>query len=538
MVRSRAPETSSAANPRLDGHRDRGQERPWSPTYPRSSSVGPLSPSAARRDSSQNYARILRHKDRLIEQLQLELAEAHVKVLELENNGAERIQALERIVIDTRVQNAKLLEDKEYFQALFEEQALLQEQMLDRRNVPSHSASTISASSSISQQLSRDTPASSVFGGSDSSAAPDQVRKLEAEVSSLQDQNKALTQYVDTIVSKLMTHDSFEPIFADGSVAGGNPPSVAPATKDNAPPSLLTRAGSIFGGRPRPRPRHTGSNGTPDVKDAAHFSQPQQRPAVSPISDIPLTATTSRPSPNPNEDPTTATRVPIRRPLSMRISSTEWQVPAPVVPQRGGPSPGSRQSSTQLSPKDPAAHRQSSYFSGISLPPPGSASTDASSILSRAASDSGQPIDGITPGTDDAASIHTTTSEPRAPPPSHGLQRSNTIISSGQPRPLRLVQAKIDDDNAAAERARRVANRQSWRGWFGKGNDPPAVAQGLASPPPPPYVANAQDARALAGQGQAQGQWTGQQQAYAQMASLQEETKPLSPTGSVAGGPV
>lgn len=493
--RRRSGEYDRGRKSRYDGHRTREYDR-YSPTGPRSSSVGPTSPMAARRDSSQNYARLLRHKDRLIEQLQLELAEAQVKVMELENTGASRTHELERMLIDARVQNAKLLEDKEYYQTLFEEQMLVQEQMLERRSATSHAASTISASSSVSQQLSRETPASSVYGGLEGT---EQVRKLETEVSTLQDQNKALTEYVDTIVSKLMQHESFEPLLNDGSVTGDNPLKLAHAAKENAPPSLLKRAGSIFGGKARPRPSlsHSHPNSQEHIRDSS--ASQQDRQPISPLADAPilLTATSSRPSSNPNEDHTAATRVPIRRPVSTRYGSSEWQVPA--LPTTNANNVGPYRAS--IGARQTSAASTTSYFGGVLISPTLHPNADTASIISRGASDSGLSTIEHTQVPDSTSVSTTITNQlpPSAPLQSHqqGLHRSGTVISSSQgPRPLRLVQAKVEADNAE-ERARKAANRQSWRGWFGKGPDPNAVGPGDMRPPPP-YTAS------LSGDGSAQ----------------------------------
>ena len=511
---------ASADLVRTDTHRGRDYDR-GSPTYPRSSSVGPLSPSAARKDSSQNFARLLRHKDRLIEQLQLELAEAQVKMIDLENQGGDKIHELERMLVDTRVHNAKLLEEKDYYQTMIEEQMVMQEQMLRSRAMTSHSASTISASSSVSQQLSRETPASSVYGGSEISTANEQVRKLETQVNTLQDENKALTQYVDTIVSKLMQHESFEPLLVDGSVTGDNPLAAAATAKENVPPSLLKRAGSIFGGRTRPpRPTSFTNHGSQERPK----EQSPQRQVISPISDVPLTAITSRPSPNPNEEPLTGTRVPIRRPLSVRVGSNEWSLAAANAQYRPNGTT-SRQTSGQTSPQD-QPNRRTSYFNGISLHP-NALNPETASIMSRATSDSGTHFSDA-PSTPAISEV--STAAPIAPTQSHasgGLHRSGTVIASGtNPRPLRLVQEKVEADAAA-----RRANRQSWRGWFGKGGDPPInVGGAVMGPPPPPYQEGMQGTgpgaapQLQSSQGQAGAQvWPGQREVYERMTALQAQ---------------
>jgi hypothetical protein len=63
-------------------------------------------------------------KDKIIESLRLELAEAQVKLVETENMGGGRMQDLEKILLETRMTNARLMEDNESFQLLLSEKTL------------------------------------------------------------------------------------------------------------------------------------------------------------------------------------------------------------------------------------------------------------------------------------------------------------------------------------------------------------------------------------------------------------------------------
>lgn len=67
---------------------------------------------------------MLLQKDRLIESLRLELAEAQIKLVESENMGGGRMQEVERLLLEARMTNARLMEDNESYQLLLSEKTL------------------------------------------------------------------------------------------------------------------------------------------------------------------------------------------------------------------------------------------------------------------------------------------------------------------------------------------------------------------------------------------------------------------------------
>ena len=63
-------------------------------------------------------------KDKLIESLRLELAEAQIKLVESENQGGGRLNEVERLLMEARMSNARLMEDNESYQLLLQEKTL------------------------------------------------------------------------------------------------------------------------------------------------------------------------------------------------------------------------------------------------------------------------------------------------------------------------------------------------------------------------------------------------------------------------------
>src|SRR6266513_5730514 len=80
---------------------------------------GQFAPSAQlQRSVSRNNSKLILQKDKVIESLRLELAEAQIKLVESDNLGGTRLQDLERQLLETRMANARLMEDNESFQLL------------------------------------------------------------------------------------------------------------------------------------------------------------------------------------------------------------------------------------------------------------------------------------------------------------------------------------------------------------------------------------------------------------------------------------
>ncbi|KAI4726202.1 hypothetical protein E4T49_05978 [Aureobasidium sp. EXF-10728] len=409
--------------------------------------------SLQRSDSSRSQSRLVLQKDKIIESLRLELAESQIKLVEMENRGGGRMQELEKTLMETRMANARLMEDNESFQLLLSEKTLNGDFAHSGLLRPPSIMSASSRPSSPSAMVGASTLADELDNASDDGTADN--RRLQAELQSMRDQNKALTLYINNIISRLLQHKEFENILdktpnlmsgGDGAKALPPPP---PPEKDEQP-SLLKRATSVVRGG-RPKPIETNSD-----------------------------------TPTLNEDPNTAPRIPLNRtqsnrmsiggaPSSHRRSNSELGNPANLVNNmyRGPLSPGSGPASPSMVPP-----RGSSLFSPVlpvapaaaarvpssgsvpqvqddrrqSMPPPALPSAPRDSARNSVYSESG------------LADNISTASPPRSTT-SSGEKPTGAIMRGAGMRPLRLVQEAKEEEEAAKK-----AKRSSWMGWFGANN--------------------------------------------------------------------
>jgi hypothetical protein len=420
---------TSATNELLASFRNNPSRNNSSQNLENSGSFAP--PSSIQRSNSRNNSKLIHQKDKVIEGLRLELAEVQIKLVEMENAGGGRMRELERQLLETRMTNARLMEDNESFQLLLSEKTLNGD--LARGNFLHGDHPT------EERAPSRNGPSTSLADELESAdgAEGEAIRRLEAEVNTLKDSNKALTLYINKIIGRLLTHQGFESVLGnDGdepSIGGSlntnkELPPPPPPKENEQPQSLLQRAKSVVGGGRRPRP----------------------------TSMMPISTNTN----TVNEDPSTAPSIPLARSNSTRIpsgtyshrrSTSEIPAAANVVGKmvRNAPSPvGSGPTSpTIVSPRN-------SFFSF-----PGQNSNPASRVPS-----SGAPIPEERLGTANSADDkHVDTPSPP--------RRADTVAGGGvmtgkQMRPLRLVQNEEE-----AMRARKAANRGSWiAGWFGGGD--------------------------------------------------------------------
>lgn len=459
------------------------------------------SPAPGQRDASQHNAQLLLQKDKAIEDLRLELAEAHVKVMEVDRAGGGRMQALEKQLLDVRMSNAKLMEDNESYQYL------LQEKTLSGDMASRFSPQTPTDPSSLSRAPSRD-PGSSgnladeleTLGEEDEGADP--VKKLEKDLVAQKEQNKALTLYINRIIGRLLATDNFEQLFENGTSTAESssalttlpksqtdkalpvlPSGEDDATKENAPPSsLLQRAGSLFGGRKQARPRsYQAGTGSENFTQACIGGGSDEQSTF-----------TARPTPSAHEDPSLAPRVPLQRGSSVRLTGqrshrrTTSDVSTPAV---NGAVQGSRvPSGGSFSPPRTVSHRSSLTPQS----PPRTADGDRLTLSASAgAIPQGKDEVGDLPsrayrrvsdsGYGDSLDVQA------SPPRSTGASSDGggrmsggaaTVTGGKQMRPLRLVQEKVE-----AEEEQRRASRGSWMGWFGKGPQPGAPAKPGNEPP-------------------------------------------------------
>lgn len=461
-------------------------------------------PSSLQRSDSRSSSRLVMQKDKIIESLRLELAEAQIRLVEVENRGGGSLQALEREILDLKVVNGRLMEENESFQLLLSEKTLngefgqsdlLRAPTSDVR--PPSRSPTVQAGTSLADELEGHDDVGSEAGG-------ENERRLQTEVTSLRDQNKALTLYINNIVSRLLQHEQFEQILDKtpdlmAGLGGPKPPADTdkelpppPPPKDEVPAEessqggaagLLQRAKSVMGGKPK-RPQST-------------VIQPDQIPKVD--------------EPKVNEDPQTAPRIPLGRNPSTRghkRGNSDWPAASVVTSMYKGPSPG-LQGPTSPGLSSPTSGR-SSFFGAATALGAGSRQVSGSTVpttISETSNDKdsndkstnrdSKSSDLSDPDRTNRNSLASTTaiaptditnrpgsqsetldvsSNPSSPPRSttssgdRDARQGGAIMMGSKPRPLRLVQGAQEDD-----KAKKAANRGSWFGWMNKGGDAPAA---------------------------------------------------------------
>jgi hypothetical protein len=397
---------------------------------------GQFAPSAQlERSPSRNNSKLLLQKDKMIESLRLELAEVQIKVAEMEHMGDGRLQEIEKQLLDTRMANARLMEDNESFQLLLSEKTLKGDFMQESR------PETAAGLGTLADELE-----SSGDGGEGESS--EAYKKLEAELKSSRDSNKALTLYIDKIIGRLLQHEGFEHIIHDKDEPPGAPSkptdkALPPPPPDEQVPSFLQRAKSVVSGRAgRPPPK------------------------TRPISYMP--SAVAEVAPTAHENPSTAPSIPLARGhrRSRSDQATENAAAAAIVGQMrrgsplrtssGGPSsPGisPSMSPTMSSSRSPffiSSNPTSSRITSGSGPPTAARSSRANSILSEHS------------GEVNSQDTHSPPREKQGPNALPGA-----VMKQNQLRPLRLVRenTSLEDEEAA----RKKANRGSWMpAWFNR----------------------------------------------------------------------
>ncbi|KXT10326.1 hypothetical protein AC579_1023 [Pseudocercospora musae] len=449
-------------------------------------------PSVQRSDStSRNNSKLVMQKDKIIEGLRMELAEAQIKLVEADHLGGGRVQEIQKQLYDVKMQNARLMEENESFQLLLSEKTLNGDFLRAPSHAPSHDGSRPpSRNPGTGETLGGTTLADELESQADSDDGTDSSRRLQAEVNSLRDQNKALTLYINNIISRLLQHEQFEQILDRTPDLMSGPGAVSrrygeadknkdlpapPPEEGEQQPSLLQRAKSVIGGN-RPKPRPLSQQVQPD-----HIEAPQKTPGL-------------------NEDPQTAPSVPISRSRSTRAAhghrraNSEWPAGASagvVSNMYRGPSQG------PLSPGLTSPTGRNSFFGGPLRNPSSGSHVPTIAETAPSEKDSAQRDSKFTsqsnrnsvisnPVLDDdlASGINSERSNPSSPPRSTTSsgdkdKQSGAIMMGSKPRPLRLVQENVDEDAA-----RKHANRGSWFGWMNKGGAAPGqLAPGTAGGP-------------------------------------------------------
>ena len=363
--------------------------------------------------------------------------------MEMDSTGGGKIHELEKALLETKITNARLMEDNESFQLLLSEKTLNGD--FSKTEAMHQSSHQTSGLGSLAEEL----------GSEDlESAEPksDDYRRLEVETKSLKDQNKALALYIENIIGRLLQHQEFENILdktpdlmsvprpKTANTDKELPPPPPPKDeKDEPPPSILQRARSVVAG-PAKRPR--------------------------PTSQMPPPSSTP---PATNENSAKAPSVPLARSQSTahRRSQSDMPTAGALVNQmyRGPPSIGSGgpMMSPGISPGVTAANRTSFFSSNPSTANP--------NPTARATSGSRASREGNTGSSSNSTfSDHSGGVDGEARN-SAGVANNYTgaVMTQNRLRPLRLVQENpVKEEDPAAVAARKKANRGSWMpAWMG-----------------------------------------------------------------------
>lgn len=435
--------------------------------------------------TSRSNSKLVMQKDKIIESLRLELADAEMKLIEVDHKGGGRLQDLQKEVYDLKMQNARLMEENEHFQVMLTEKTIAG----DFHLAPPSNAVSRPPSRRLEEQAAGGKSLADELENHGDSEGEDgeQPKQLRAEINSLKDANKALTLYINNIISRLLQHDQFEAILdkTPDLMAGSGAASKRADTDKELPPppppqddqpSLLQRAKSVMGGKPRPRPLSQTIN-------TGAIDPPLQTPSLEP----PRT-----------EDPNTAPRVPIGRSNSKRAGSghrranSEWPAASLVsnMYRSGTPQTG------PLSPPLGSPTSRNSFFGGnmrqlsssSNVPTISETTNDGSKENNGPQRDSKMSeirsnrnsmqssvaaggIEGIDNIQENGNGIAYERSNPSSPPRSttssgdkDGKGPSGAIMMGSKPRPLRLVQEAKDEDAA-----KKQANRGSWFGFMNQG---------------------------------------------------------------------
>ena len=426
--------------------------------------------------------------------------------------GGGKLREVEKALMETRMANARLMEDNESFQLLLSEKTLngdfsgglMSGRSDTHERTPSRDGPPAGAGGSLADEL------QSVNTESDGGGEGENERKLNAEINSLRDQNKALTLYINSIIERLLNHKGLESVLdktpnllsgpdaASAKFASREkdlPPVPPPKdSKDNTTggPGFLARAKSVM----VPKARDSSANPSNGRPRPASVIQSLSNPSYQPPS-----------QPSANEDPGTAPSIPITRSQSVRghaesghmRRTSDWSHAAVVQNMYRGPPPGPQSPTGLTSPRN-------SFFgqrvpSGNSVPTieehdtdtdstfavrnqalaalegvesgPSHAPTSAprESSLPRHSSmlrDGPTSRDISTGRESSAAGSEAGDVNPSSPPrsvASSGDRAGPAIMGGNKMRPLRLVQDKHDQD----EKEKKTANRASWMGWFNRG---------------------------------------------------------------------
>lgn len=333
--------------------------------------------------------------------------------------------------METRMANARLMEDNESYQLLLQEKTLNGDFGKDDFSYMRGPQANDDALAALEGKSGGASLADELNDAAEGEEQSENYRRIEAELRSMKDQNKALTLYINRIIERLLQHQDFEHILDQtDSTAKPNtdkdlppPPQASGASVFQRAKSIATGAGAPTG-KPKPRPM--------SVMPAAFsaHSNPDTAPSI-PIG-LGRSQSTRR-----------------SRPMSEQFTGAASVVNQMYKGPEGPLSPTLRSSRDFFN--TPQRERQASGATANSVP------GNFPGMRSETSSVSG---DSSSMATGDKDTINST---PNQSPPRENKRVTQTFAAGNKPRPLRLVQ-----ENEAQANANK---RQSWIGgwWNGTG---------------------------------------------------------------------
>jgi len=171
---------------------------------------------------------LLLQKDKLIESLRLELAEAQIRLAEADHMGGTKLHQLEQQLLEVRMTNARLMEDNESFQLLLSSAALngdfpRGDYLSNAFSDPEPEADTRGAVKKVPGSPRRNSLGLNLAEELGDAADTDvedekekeedaEHRKLECELKSLRETNKAMSLYIGNIIERILQSKDSEAI--------------------------------------------------------------------------------------------------------------------------------------------------------------------------------------------------------------------------------------------------------------------------------------------------------------------------------------
>jgi hypothetical protein len=344
--------------------------------------------------------------------------------------GGGRMQEVERLLLEARMTNARLMEDNESYQLLLSQKTLTGD---FHHGEFMGSASNEHALSAL-EGRSVGTSLADELAETEEGEVDNNYRRLEADLKASKAENKALTLYINKIIERLLQHQDFEAILDQSSdfKPGANvdkelPP--PPPPKEASGVSILQRAKSVaMGATRRPRPQ--------SQMPAAHsaLTDPDTAPSIP----FGLNRTSSFRSGRPKSEQYTGGAASVVNQMYKGNGQVSPPIHGPQTPRHSQsffapPAVGGNPNAAARAPSNPIAGN----FPGM---------------RSDSSSTSGESGEVNTPGN----------SPPRK-------EEKATTFAGNKPRPLRLVQDHPENSTRRVSAEDMQAKRSSWMGWaFGK----------------------------------------------------------------------